>query len=71
MVCAARFRRTPLSLGTSICIPVDSVPPAPNDVIEGNVVDLGIWLHPADYEYEYEQDLAPYPFSPSVQVRPA
>ena len=33
---------------------------AVNDVIEGNVVDLGIWLHPADYEYEYKQDLASY-----------
>jgi hypothetical protein len=33
---------------------------APNDVIEDNVVDLGIWLHPADYEYEYKQDLALY-----------
>ena len=36
----------------------------PNDVIEGNVVELGIWLQPEDYVYEYEQDLAPYPFPP-------
>jgi len=35
---------------------------AANDVIEGNVVDLGIWLHPADYEYEYKQDLVSYNF---------
>ena len=35
---------------------------AVNDVIEGNVVDLGIWLHPADYEYEYKQDLVSYNF---------
>ena len=35
---------------------------AANDVIEGNVVDLGIWLHPADYEYEYKQDLISYGF---------
>jgi mono/diheme cytochrome c family protein len=33
---------------------------APGDVIEDNVVELGIWLHPADYEYEYKQDLALY-----------
>jgi mono/diheme cytochrome c family protein len=33
---------------------------APNDVIEGNVVELGIWLQPEDYEYEYKQDLALY-----------
>ena len=33
---------------------------AANDVLEGNVVDLGIWLHPADYEYEYKQDLTLY-----------
>ena len=32
------------------------------DVIEGNVVDLGIWLQPADYEYEYKQDLVSYKF---------
>jgi hypothetical protein len=35
---------------------------AVNDVIEANVVDLGIWLHPADYEYEYKQDLVSYGF---------
>ena len=35
---------------------------AVNDVIEANVVDLGIWLHPADYEYEYKQDLVSYDF---------
>ncbi len=35
---------------------------AVNDVVEGNVVDLGIWLHPADYEYEYKQDLVSYGF---------
>jgi mono/diheme cytochrome c family protein len=33
---------------------------APNAIIEDNVVELGIWLHPADYEYEYKQDLALY-----------
>ena len=33
---------------------------AANDVIEGNVVELGIWLHPADYEHEYKQDLKSY-----------
>ena len=35
---------------------------AVNDVIEANVVDLAIWLHPADYEYEYKQDLVSYTF---------
>jgi hypothetical protein len=38
---------------------------ATNDVVEGNVVDLGIWLHPADYEYEYKQDLISYIFMES------
>ena len=33
---------------------------APGTVIEDNVVELGIWLHPADYEYEYTQDLKLY-----------
>jgi len=33
---------------------------AANDVIPGNVVEMGLWLHPADYEYEYKQDLASY-----------
>jgi mono/diheme cytochrome c family protein len=33
---------------------------APNDVLEGNVVELGIWLHPEGYEYKYKQDLALY-----------
>jgi mono/diheme cytochrome c family protein len=35
---------------------------AANAMVEGNVVDLGIWLHPADYEYEYKQDLVSYNF---------
>jgi mono/diheme cytochrome c family protein len=33
---------------------------AANDVIPANVVEMGLWLHPADYEYEYKQDLASY-----------
>jgi hypothetical protein len=33
---------------------------APGTVIEDNVVELGIWLHPADYAYEYMQDLKLY-----------
>ena len=33
---------------------------APGDVIEDNVVELGIWLHPPDYEAEYTQDLNLY-----------
>jgi mono/diheme cytochrome c family protein len=34
---------------------------APGDVIRDNVVEMGIWLQPNDYEYEYKQDLALYP----------
>jgi hypothetical protein len=34
---------------------------AANAMIEDNVVDMGIWLWPADYQYEYKQDLALYP----------
>jgi mono/diheme cytochrome c family protein len=33
---------------------------AANDVIEDNVVEMGIWLQPESYEYEYKQDLALY-----------
>jgi hypothetical protein len=33
---------------------------APGAVVEDNVVEIGIWLHPEDYEYEYKQDLALY-----------
>ena len=33
---------------------------APNDVVEDNVVELGIWLHPEGYEGEYKQDLQLY-----------
>jgi len=43
---------------------------AVNDVIEGNVVDLGIWLHPADYEYEYKQDLSLYGIREGELVMP-
>ena len=43
---------------------------AVNDVIEGNVVDLGIWLHPADYEYEYKQDLKSYGIREGELVMP-
>jgi hypothetical protein len=43
---------------------------AVNDVIEGNVVDLGIWLHPADYEYEYKQDLKSYRIREGELVMP-
>ena len=35
---------------------------AANVVIPDNVVELAIWLHPADYEYEYKQDLVSYNF---------
>jgi len=34
---------------------------APGDVIEDNVVEMGIWLQPKDYAFEYKQDLALYP----------
>ena len=43
---------------------------AANDVIEGNVVDLGIWLHPEDYEYDYKQDLALYGIRQGELVMP-
>ena len=33
---------------------------APNAVLEDNVVELGIWLYPEDYEYEYRQNLTLY-----------
>jgi mono/diheme cytochrome c family protein len=33
---------------------------AANEVLEDNVVELGIWLHPPGYEYEYRQDLRLY-----------
>ena len=33
---------------------------APGAIIEDNVVELGIWLHPEDYEYDYVQDLQSY-----------
>ncbi len=35
---------------------------AADEVIHDNVVELGIWLHPEDYEYEYKQDLGLYGF---------
>ena len=43
---------------------------AANDVIEGNVVDLGIWLHPVDYEYEYKQTLSLYGIREGELVMP-
>ena len=33
---------------------------APNAVIEDNVVELGIWLHPPEYKASISQDLASY-----------
>ncbi len=35
---------------------------AADAVIPDNVVELGIWLHPEDYDYEYKQDLVSYMF---------
>ena len=43
---------------------------AANDVIEGNVVELGIWLHPADYQYDYKQDLKSYGIREGELVMP-
>jgi mono/diheme cytochrome c family protein len=34
---------------------------ATDQVLEDNVVEMGLWLWPADYQYEYKQDLALYP----------
>ena len=33
---------------------------ATGEAIDGNIVELGIWLHPTDYEWEYKQDLNSY-----------
>jgi len=33
---------------------------APNAILPDNQVELGIWLQPADYEYEYRQNLSLY-----------
>ncbi|MBM4184841.1 MAG: cytochrome c [Gemmatimonadetes bacterium] len=33
---------------------------AANAVLPGNVVEMGLWLHPENYEYKYKQDLASY-----------
>jgi len=30
------------------------------EVLEDNIVELGLWLHPRDYQYEYRQDLRLY-----------
>lgn len=35
---------------------------APGTVIEDNVVELGLWLQPEGYQYEYSQDLRLYGF---------
>ncbi|HIF07269.1 MAG TPA: cytochrome c, partial [Gemmatimonadetes bacterium] len=43
---------------------------AVNDVVEGNVVDLGIWLHPVGYEYEYKQTLSLYGIREGELVMP-
>ena len=43
---------------------------AANDVIEGNIVDLGIWLHPADYEYKFKQTLNLYGIREGELVMP-
>ena len=43
---------------------------AVNDVVEGNVVELAIWLHPADYVYKYKQDLSLYGIRQGELVMP-
>jgi len=43
---------------------------AANAMIEDNVVDLGIWLHPVGYEYKYKQDLALYGIREGELVMP-
>jgi mono/diheme cytochrome c family protein len=43
---------------------------APGTVIEDNVVELGIWLHPADFEYAYEQDLQSYSLAEGELIIP-
>jgi hypothetical protein len=36
---------------------------APGTTVEGNVVEIGLWLYPKGYEAEYKQDLALYGIS--------
>ncbi|MFP3948676.1 MAG: hypothetical protein ACLFWG_08085, partial [Longimicrobiales bacterium] len=43
---------------------------APGTVIEDNVVEIGLWLHPEDYEAEYRQDLALYGIDEGELVMP-
>ncbi len=43
---------------------------AVNDVVEGNIVDLAIWLHPVDYEYDYKQTLSLYGIRQGELVMP-
>ena len=33
---------------------------AANATLEDNVVEMGLWLYPADYQYRFKQDLASY-----------
>jgi hypothetical protein len=43
---------------------------APGTMIEDNVVEIGLWLHPVGYEEEakYKQDLALYQISPQEDI---
>jgi hypothetical protein len=43
---------------------------AANGMLKDNVVDLGIWLHPVDYQYKYKQDLALYGIREGELVMP-
>jgi len=43
---------------------------APNAVVEDNVVEIGLWFHPEDYQYEYKQDLALYSIDEGELVIP-
>lgn len=43
---------------------------APGDVVEDNVVEIGIWFHPEDYEPRFEQDLALYGVDQGEMVVP-
>ena len=40
------------------------------EAVDGEVTELGFWLHPEDYEPEYVQDLANYPLDGDLDIPP-
>ena len=43
---------------------------APDAVVEGATVELGLWFHPKDYEAKYEQTLRNYPLAGELLLPP-